>query len=206
MGNISNIEIRTALIMIFTIILWIIWGNEVGLAVIAILSGVSLFIFNVLEWKDVQKYVNWGVIIMYGGAIVLGNAINKTHTAEWLTNIIISNIHLSKFHMVALIALISIILTEAISNAAVVAIMLPLAYSIGDAMMINPIIITYSVAIPAGLAFCLPIGTPPNAICYSAGYYKVWESAKVGVFMNLISWIIYVLFIYFYWPLIGLNL
>ena len=206
MGNISYIEIKTAFVVIVTIISWIIWGNEVGLAVIAILSGVSLFILNVLEWKDVQKYVNWGVIIMYGGAIVLGNAINKTHTAEWLANNLMSNIHLSKFSMIALISLISIILTEAISNAAVVAIMLPIAYSVGDAMMINPIVITYAVAIPAGLAFCLPIGTPPNAICYSAGYYKVWESAKAGVFMNLLSWLIYVLFIYFYWPLIGLNL
>lgn len=206
LGKFSNREIRALLIIFLTIIAWVFVGNKIGLSIIAILSASSMFIFQVLEWEDVQKYVNWGIIVMYGGAIVLGKAMISTKAIDFLVTFIESHIHTSKFMMIALISLLSIILTEGISNAAVVAIVLPLAYGIADSMHINPIAITYAVAIPAGLAFSFPIGTPPNAICYSSGYYKLTESLKVGILMNVISWIVFITFAYFYWPLIGLNL
>jgi len=203
LGSLSRDEKIVGIILIITIICWITLSNKIGLANISIFSAISLFIFNVIHWKEVEEYVNWGVILMYGGAIALGFALAHTQAAEWLANLFISKHKPSPFLFIILLSIIAKLLTEGISNTAAVAILLPLGFAFGH--NINPIIIVYVVAVPAGLAFCLPMGTPPNAICYSAGYYKISDVGKAGLLLNLISWIIFILMTKFYWPLIGLT-
>jgi sodium-dependent dicarboxylate transporter 2/3/5 len=202
LGPLSREEKIVGVILVITIICWITLSNKIGLANISIFSAISLFIFNVIHWKEVEEYVNWGVILMYGGAIALGFALAQTQAAEWLANIFVSKNKLSPFLFIVTLSLISKLLTEGISNTAAVAILLPLGFAFGH--KINPVIIVYIVAVPAGLAFCLPMGTPPNAICYSAGYYRISDAGKAGLLLNLVSWIIFLLMIKFYWPIIGL--
>ncbi|RQD75074.1 MAG: SLC13/DASS family transporter, partial [Halanaerobium sp. MSAO_Bac5] len=112
---------------------------------------------------------------------------------------------LSIFWFLALLALFTILLTEGVSNVAAVAVILPIAFSISDIYQLNPIIITLSVALPGGLAFMFPMGTPPNAIAFSSGYYKIEDSVKLGIILNIAGWFVYILVLKFYWPLLGLT-
>ena len=155
--------------MLLTVCSWIFIGNTIGLAVIAILSAVLLFMLNVLKWRDVESNVNWGIILMYGGAIAIGSALASTGAAEWAAMTVLDNLTLTSVIVVLILPLIAIFLTEAISNSACVAILIPIGFSIGDIVGISPIIMVFLIAIPSGLAFILPMGTPPNAIAYSAG-------------------------------------
>ncbi|MFQ6082167.1 MAG: SLC13 family permease [Candidatus Aminicenantia bacterium] len=205
LGTMSKEEKIVGIIMLVTILCWITLSNYLGLAIIAILSAISLFVFDVVHWKEIEEYVNWGVILMYGGAIALGSALAQTKAAEWLALTLLSRFTLTSFSLVLLISFIAKFLTEGISNTAAVAILLPLGFALGQAHGVNPIIMVYVIAVPAGLAFCLPMGTPPNAICYSAGYYRISDAVKAGLVLNFISWLIFVLMILIYWPLIGLT-
>ena len=98
---------------------------------------------------------------------------------EWLAQQII-NPSASPLLVLILMAGAAIALTEVISNAAAVAILLPIGYSLGGTMGLDPIMITLAVTIPAGLAFLLPISSPPNAISFSAGHYSVREVVQLG--------------------------
>jgi sodium-dependent dicarboxylate transporter 2/3/5 len=60
-----------------------------------------------------------------------------------------------------------------------------------------------AVAVPAGLAYSLPIGTPPNAIAFSARYHRIRDSLRVGVLLNLTTLIVFLLVARFYWTRIG---
>ncbi|MFW6131298.1 MAG: SLC13 family permease [Candidatus Aminicenantaceae bacterium] len=206
LGKISLQEKSVAIIMIITIISWITISGKVGLANIAILSAVSIFIFRVVPWKEIEQYVNWGIILMYGGAIALGTALDSTKAAEWLAHNALSSVELSPFAFIIIITLVSKFLTEGISNAATVAILLPLGFALANSYNINPVIIVFSVAVPAGLAFSLPMGTPPNAICYASGYYKISDLIKAGIILNIISWAVFLIMVKIYWPLVGINL
>ena len=62
----------------------------------------------------------------------------------------------------------------------------------------------FAVALPAGLAYSLPIGTPPNAIAYSARYHRIRDSVKVGALLNLITLGTFLLVARFYWTHLGL--
>lgn len=206
LGKMTRKEKAVGFIMAITVVCWMSLSNTIGLANIAILSAISLFVFNIVPWKEIEEYVNWGIILMYGGAIALGFALDHTQAAQWLAQNALSSFKLTPFGFIILITLIAKFLTEGISNVATVAILLPLGFGLAQTYDISPVIIVYAVAVPAGLAFSLPMGTPPNAICYASGYYKISDLIKAGILLNIISWIIFLVMVKVYWPVIGLNL
>ena len=205
-GRITPEEKRLAVVVALTILCWIFFSNELGLATISLLSAVLLFVLRTIKWQDVESYVNWGVILMYGGAISIGMALVETHAAHWISNMVLSNISLSPVLFLVLASLLAKFLTEGISNAACVSILLPILFEVGELYHINPIATVLIVAIPSGLAFALPMGTPPNAIAYSSGYYEIRDILIPAVILNLISWVLFIGMAVLYWPLVGFHL
>ncbi|MCH7592423.1 MAG: DASS family sodium-coupled anion symporter [Planctomycetes bacterium] len=200
LGAMSPRERRLTALSLATIAAWVLLGDVIGLAVIAILSAVTLFLVRVVDWKSVQDYVNWGVLIMYGGAVALGKALTETKAMEWLAGRVIDP-DTPKLVLLMVIAVSTILLTEGISNAAAVAILLPIAYSLGEMTGIGPIMMTLVVTVPAGLAFLLPVSSPPNAISFSAGHYSVREVVQAGGFMNVMAVITLFVVIVFWWDM-----
>ena len=206
MGKASFSEKKLMVIMIGVISAWLFLSGQVNIAVTALLGGVAIFLFKIISWEELSGYVNWGVILMYGGAIVVATALTKSGATEWIANIVIYSIPLNGFLFLILISFLTKTVTEGISNVAAVAIVLPIAFSTGGVFGINPIVTSLLVALSGGLAFCLPMGTPPNAIAYSAGFYKISDVLKAGILLNIISIIVIIFVALFYWPLVGLEL
>jgi sodium-dependent dicarboxylate transporter 2/3/5 len=205
LGRMSATERKVLVVMLLTIAAWVGLGHKIGLATISILGASALFVIQAITWADVEKYVNWGVILMYGGAIALAAALEITGAAHWVVTYVLRSVELGPFTLIAFVAVVSIALTEAMSNAAVVALVLPIAFELGDSVPgMGPIAMVFAVAVPAGLAFSLPIGTPPNAIAYSARYHRIRDSVKVGVILNLTALAVFLLVARFYWTRLGL--
>ncbi|MFW6294668.1 MAG: SLC13 family permease, partial [Halanaerobium sp.] len=203
-GNLSASEKRLIVILGAVVFSWLFLSNLINIAVTAILGGVLIVAFKVVSWKEVEEYVNWGVILMYGGAIVVASSLVETGVTDWMAERFFSQIELAPILFIFLLAVFTSILTEGVSNIASVAVILPLAFSAAEAYSLNPILLTLSVALSGGLAFLLPMGTPPNAIAFSSGYYEIRDALKWGLLLKVIGWIIYVIVARFYWPLIGL--
>ena len=79
-----GIENLAYLLVGLTILCWIFLGNRLGLATISILASVSMFAIRAARWSRIEEYVNWGVIVMYGGAIALARALTDTHALQWM--------------------------------------------------------------------------------------------------------------------------
>ncbi len=205
-GKMKRKELSIGILMVATIFTWICFGEKFGLANIALASVVIAFVFKLIRWKEVEEDVNWGLILMYGGAICLGFAMGKTGATRWLVDI--SNIGLiqSPFVLIMAISLFAIFLTEAMSNTAVVALLMPITIGVAIDFSINPIIMTFAVTVPSGLAFILPMGTPAVAIAHSSGFVTPGNAFKGGFILKIVSWIIFNFFAYYYWPLLGLGL
>lgn len=205
-GRISYDEMITALVMIATIGGWVFFGRQLGLAAIAIMGTTVLFAFRVVSWQKIEEYVNWGIILMYGCSIALASAMEKTGAALWLAGKGLSVFPLSPFAIVALISLVAILLTECISNAAVIAILMPIGLSLATGLGIDPRVMTLSIALPAGLAYCLPMGTPATAIAFGSGYLKSRDMIVPGTVVMGISWLLFLGSAWFIWPLLGLKI
>jgi len=206
MGDLSASEKKLIIILAVVIISWLFFSNLINIAVTALLGGVLIVAFKVITWEEVEEYVNWGVILMYGGAIVIASSLVETGVTNWMAARFFSQLNIAPFIFILLLGIFTSILTEGVSNVASVAVILPLAFSAAEAYSLNPILLTLSVALSGGLAFLLPMGTPPNAIAFSSGYYEIKDALKWGLMLKIIGWLIYILVARFYWPLIGLEI
>ncbi len=206
LGKIGYVEYAVGILMGITIFFWIFLGKTIGIAGIAIISVVALFILKLVRWKDIEEYVNWGVILMYGGAITLGASMEKSGAAAWMANAVIGDWANNPLLVIAILSLLTILLTEGMSNAAVIAVLLPVGIGMAGKFHIDTKTIAYAIAVPAGLAFCFPMSTPANAIAVSSGYITTRDMAKAGIVMMVIAWLVFNLTARFYWPMIGVRL
>src|SRR5207247_1611046 len=87
LGRPSGKEKSIALVMLGTLTAWIIGGEEFGLASIALGAVVLLFLLDLLAWRDIEQYVNWGVLLMYGGAIALGPSLNRSGASTFIASV-----------------------------------------------------------------------------------------------------------------------
>lgn len=205
MGKVGFNEYATFLVMVLTITAWIFYGTDIGLAAVALTSVVVLFVFKLVKWNEIESYVNWGIVLMYGGAIILGTALERSGAALWVADIAIGEWIRDPWVLIALLSLATLLLTEGISNAAVIAILLPIAIGLSGKFNLSPLVLTYAICVPAGLAFNLPLATPANAIAISSKYVTTTDMVKAGVFISLTGWILFNLTAAYYWPLIGLR-
>jgi len=206
LGPLSIDEWKVAIVYTITIMAWVAapqlgWG----LAQVGLLGATSLFLLNVLTWEDADGYVQWGVVLMYGGAIGLAECLGTTGASSWIVGKTLLSYDLGPWMLLTILILVTKLLTEVISNVAAVSLVLPIALQVGSEAQIPLMVVVFIVALPAGLAFCLPMGTPPNAICYSSGYYSIRDSTRTGLVLNVISWVVVLLAAKFYWPLLGLS-
>jgi sodium-dependent dicarboxylate transporter 2/3/5 len=130
----------------------------------------------------------------------------KSGAALWIVERGLQFFTPSPFVIIAVISFVAILLTECISHAAVVAIFMPIGMTLAKSMGIDPKVMTLSIALPAGLAYCLPMGTPATAIVYGSGYLKSRDIIVPGTLIMVVSWLLFLLSAFFVWPLIGLKI
>ena len=203
MGKIGKNEKILIGLVATTIFLWIFFSDYLGIAVIALASSSSLFILRLVDWEDIEKRVQWGIILLYGGAITLGKGLEKTQAVYWLSSKIA--FFRNEYIILIFIILLTFLLTNLMSNTAAVATMLPISVGIASQIGISKIIACMSVAIAGGGAFLFVVGTPSMAIAYSSGYVSLKHMLKAGIIVGIVCMLIIFTIAIFYWQyLLGL--
>ena len=217
LGIMSAAEKRVLAVFCSTAFMWIfkdllntILPFKLDDTIIALIGGISLFIVPsgkketalfLLDWKDTQK-MSWGILLLFGGGISLANQLEKAGLIGQLGNWIAGYAGSNLFLLIFLIALISIFLSEVMSNVAQVIVFAPVVAGMADALHINPILLGMPMVLAASCASMLPMGTPPNAIVFASGHLKLNDMIKTGFVMNIICVILITLFCYFFIPLL----
>ncbi len=205
MGKLTFQEKGIALVMGATLFCWFGYGDQLGIANIAIISIVLLFVLNLITWKMVEAHINWAIVLMYGGAICLGEVMSESGAALWLAEQLFSGLVESGTVFLLVIALLSTLFTTFMSNSAVIAILLPTAISMSPAYGISPALATMTVILPSNFAFILPIATPASALAYSSRFLTLREMIWSGSILSLLGMAFYLLLLMFYWPMVGFQ-
>ena len=172
-----------------TVFLWVFISYPIyfGLAVIALTGSLLLFLTKKLSWRDVEVRVPWGIILLYGGAITLGVGIQKTGAGAWIAYRIFEYAGNQTFLVILVLIVLTVLLTNFMSNVAAVAILLPIGLSVAvEVPGVSPLLAAMIIALSGGLAFMLVISTPGNAITYSAGYFSTRDLLRAGVLANVL--------------------
>ncbi|MBH47932.1 MAG: hypothetical protein CME71_07140 [Halobacteriovorax sp.] len=169
---------------------------RLNMGVVGLFSAMMLFILRdeqkapILNWNDTH-FINWSVILLFGGGLCLGKILDVSMLATHISNIVFFGIFSSDIGLIIITILFAILLSEFSSNTASASILVPivLAQVIGSP---TDFIIAVSVAVALGAScgFMLPVSTPPNAIIYGTGKIELRAMIKNGISFDVIGFMV----------------
>jgi di/tricarboxylate transporter len=165
-----------------------------GAALLVVLGGC-------LQREEIYQAIDWRVIVMIIGTLGLGVAMDRTGAAKTIVQGLLSVVgHWDKPLIVSAVLLLSIILTELLSNNAVAALLTPLAIQLGADLGCDPRPFIVAVMAGASIGFAIPTGYQTHLLVYGAGGYKFSDFFRIGILMDLLCWILGSLAIPLIWP------
>ena len=175
-------------ILVLTLFFWIAGKKLFGIPTAAV-SGIpiaGLTLTGILTGKDVRA-LPWDTLMLVAGGLALGLAIEEQHLAAYYVEKL-QHVQINYALLIVLFALITVTLSNFMSNTAATAIIIPVALSsvalIGNH---NPLELPLIIGLSASCALFLPVSTPPNAIAYSTGLLKQAEFRLGGISVGLIG-------------------
>jgi solute carrier family 13 (sodium-dependent dicarboxylate transporter), member 2/3/5 len=220
MGSLSRQEKRVLIVFCSTAFLWITKDIINGLqksfqlddTIIALIGALSLFVVpsgrtkeepdeRLLEWSDTKKMA-WGILLLFGGGIALAKSLEEAKLMESLGQYIAGFATSNVLVLIFIVTLLSVFLSEIMSNIAQVIVMAPVISAVADALHINPLLLGIPMTLGASCASMLPMGTPPNAIAFASGHIKLNQMLKTGFVLNVICVMLITLFCWLLLPLI----
>lgn len=223
LGPISKAEKRVLTIFACTAFLWIFRKpiNDIQTlfvlddTIIAVMCAVALFICpsgngvkdaddnnsdGLLAWSDTSKMA-WGILLLFGGGISLANALEGAgligDLGQWL-----AQFSGNGFLLVLAITIISVFISELMSNVAQVIVFAPVVSSLAVALGMDPLLLGIPMTLGASCASMLPMGTPPNAIVFASGHIRLRQMTKAGFVMNLVAVVLITLFCWYLLPVL----
>jgi sodium-dependent dicarboxylate transporter 2/3/5 len=158
---------------------------------------------RVLEWRDATQ-IEWGLVLLFGGGIALGEAMFNTGLAKVLGQGFIALTGVSGVWSLTAAALaLAIVLTEFCSNVAAANMLVPLMIGAASELGVSPVAPAVAAGIGASCGFMLPVATGPNALVYGTGHIPARTMIRVGVRIDLISFVVVFALLYLLCPLLG---
>lgn len=138
----------------------------------------------VLEPSSLRS-LQWKTLLLIGGGFSMAEAIDGSGLSEWLGTRIGGLRELAPLPQLVLVSVVTVSISAFASNAATVAVMLPiLATTVAPAQVDS---VLFAATFAASCDFALPAGTPPNAIVFGSGYITIPLMARTGVVLDLLA-------------------
>ena len=158
--------------------------EAVGLA-----GGLALFLpgVRVLTWKEAEREIEWGGLMLIVAGLSLGLVVYQTGAARWLAWVLLGQITLvpmllQPFVIVLAVAALHLLFS---SNTVTAGIIVPILVALADDLGLNVWATVAPAAFTSSLAFILVSEGPTTIIPYSSGYFSIRDMARAGVAMTV---------------------
>ena len=152
----------------------------------AFLAAAAMLLFRCCTPDQAMKSINWDILMVFAGSVVLGLAIQKTGIAERLATSILDVCGTNPIVVMTVICLVGTFITEFISNTAAGAMFFPIMYEAAEKMGYDPYPFLIALMISVSSSFATPIGSPTHMLVYGPGGYRFSDFMRIGLLMNFI--------------------
>ena len=231
LGTMRSGEQRVLIVFLLTAFGWIFrrdwaidqvvipgWGTLLGVeeyvhdSTVAMLGALALFVLpsgtpkkRLLDWNTART-IPWGVALLLGGGFAIASGFRETGLALWIGENLVGVSQLPTAIMLTFVVGVIIFLTEINSNTATATIFLPILGTMAVAGQINPLLVMIPATFACSFAFMLPSGTGTNTVIFGSERLTISDMARCGLGMNLISWVLLTVLLYFLViPLLGIE-
>jgi len=160
--------------------------NVIPLLQCAFLAAIAMLIFRCCNVDQAMKAINWEILMVFAGSVVLGIAIQKTGIAERLAFGILDVCGDNPIVVMTAICFVGTFITEFISNTAAGAMFFPIMYQAAEKLGYEPFPFLVALMISVSSSFATPIGSPTHMLVYGPGGYRFSDFMRIGLLMNII--------------------
>ena len=170
---------------------------------ICFLSAAALTVATrCITMQKVYEVIDWRVLIVIGGMTAFGAAMRESGTAEWLA-VVIQSISENPRTVLAGFILLTMLLTQTMSNAAAALVVLPVAMQTAGTLGVSGQTFAIAVMLGASSSFIAPF-EPACILVSGPGKYRFTDYLKAGLGLTLIMGFLVWLLVPAYWG--GLEL
>jgi di/tricarboxylate transporter len=171
------------------------------LSVAFLLAAVAVVLARVLSPEEAYDSVDWRLLILIGGMTAFGAAMDKTGAAELLAKGLVDLLGpLGPRGLLAGFFVLTIVLTQPMSNAAAALVVLPVALESAEQLGVSPRPFAIGVMLAASLSFITPL-EPSCILVYGPGKYRFRDFVKVGAGLTLILATAVLYLVPIFWPM-----
>ena len=152
----------------------------------AFLAAIAMLLCRCCTPNQAMKAINWDILMVFAGSVVLGLAIQKTGIAERLAYGILDVCGTNPIIVMTAICFVATFITEFISNTAAGAMFFPIMYEAATQLGYEPYPFLIALMISVSSSFATPIGSPTHMLVYAPGGYRFSDFMRVGLLMNII--------------------
>ena len=152
----------------------------------AFIAAAAMLLLRCCNVEQAMKAINWDILMVFAGSVVLGLAIQKTGIAERLALGILDVCGTNPIVVMTSICFVGTFITEFISNTAAGAMFFPIMYQAAEKLGYDPFPFLIALMVSVSSSFATPIGSPTHMLVYAPGGYRFSDFMRIGLLMNLI--------------------
>lgn len=187
--NAHQPSLKKGIIIFVLFVLAIIIGSlkVIPISIALMITALIAYLSKSISEMALRKSIDWRLIILIGGMAAFGVGLTNTGGDKFLASIIVK--HLSPLGNYALLGgfmLITVLLTQPMSNAASVLVVLPVALQTASTLNINQRPFAIAVILSASISMIAPF-EPASILVFNQGNYKIKDFIKIGGLLTLIA-------------------
>ena len=179
---------RKGLALVIAALVILLSSLELMPLVAAVLLGtVAMVATGCLRPGELQRAIRLDVILLLGSLASFSIALEKTGLAAVLAQALLAGLnHWPVYAALLVVFLFTTLLTEVMSNAATVAMLIPIAGQLALGLGQPPMAFIYAVLFGASQSFLSPVGYQTNLMVFGPGRYRFLDVARYGVPLTLV--------------------
>jgi di/tricarboxylate transporter len=171
------------------------------LSVAVLIGALMLLATRTIRSQEIYGMIEWRLIVLIAGMISFGTAMEKSGTDQFLANLIVGLTGKeSGLAVMAGFFLLTVAITQPMSNQAAALVMLPIAIKTATALGLNPRAFAVTITYAASCSFLTPL-EPACVLIFTPGRYRFFDFVKIGSILTLAVFLIVILMVPIFWPL-----
>ncbi|VWX60079.1 SLC13 family permease [Sphingorhabdus sp. 109] len=156
--------------------------NVISLAVAAILAVGAILLARCIDAEEAWGSIDGNVLVLIFGMLAVGLGLQQAGSVDLIVSELTPYLReVPPWGLVFAIYVLSVIMTEIVTNNAVAIIITPIAIALGNDLGVDPRPLVIAVMFAASASFATPIGYQTNTLVYAAGNYRFTDFFKAGI-------------------------
>jgi di/tricarboxylate transporter len=182
------------------------FGEPYGISMLfaALVGGALMLVTGCCSREAALREIDWSTLLAIGGSFVLGRALEMSGAAAWLAEHMLALAQpFGPVGVLAGVYLLTLLLTELVTNNAAAVLAFPLARAAADSQGHSMMPFAVCICIAASCGFATPFGYQTHMMVYGPGGYRFTDFLRIGLPLDLLVGAIAVALIPVFFPLVA---